>query len=40
MALVPDDPRPWTEIPAAILTGVALGLAVLWIAIRYMIKKK
>jgi hypothetical protein len=32
----PDDPRAWTEIPVVVLTGIALGLVIIWAAIRYM----
>jgi hypothetical protein len=39
-AIVPDDPRPWSEIPGVPLIGIALGLAVVWLAIRYILRKK
>ncbi len=36
----PDDPRPWDEIPGVALIGIAIGLFIVVVAIRYMIKKK
>jgi hypothetical protein len=38
--VVPDDPRPWEQIPGASLVGIALGLFVIWLAIRYFVRKK
>jgi hypothetical protein len=35
-----DDPRPWDQIPVAVLTGAVIGIMVIWIAIRFMIRKK
>lgn len=40
LPVAPDDPRPWDEIPVVVLTGVVLGLVLVWAAIKYMIKKK
>jgi hypothetical protein len=36
----PDDPRAWDEIPIVVLTGLALGLVIVWAAIRYMVRKR
>jgi hypothetical protein len=36
----PDDPRPWVQIPGVALIGIAIGLAVIVIAIRYILGKK
>ena len=32
--------RAWTDIPGVALVGIAMGIAFLWFAIRYMIGKK
>jgi hypothetical protein len=32
--------RAWTDIPGVAFVGIAMGLAFLWFAIRYMIGKK
>ena len=37
---VPDDPRPWDQIPGVALVGIVIGLVVVVAAIRYMINKK
>ena len=37
---VPDDPRPWEEIPGVGLIGIIIGLVIVVAAIRYMVKKK
>lgn len=37
---IPDDPRPWDEIPGVGLVGIVIGLVVLVAAIRYMVRKK
>jgi hypothetical protein len=39
-ALVPDDPRPWSEIPGVALVGIGIGLVLIVAAIRYMLRKK
>jgi hypothetical protein len=36
----PGGPRPWGDIPVVVITGVVLGLMVIWIAIRFMSRKK
>jgi hypothetical protein len=40
LATLPNDLREWNQIPVVVLTGVALGLALVWAAIRFMIRKK
>jgi hypothetical protein len=37
---VPDDPRPWDQIPGVGLVGIVIGLVIVVAAIRYMVKKK
>jgi hypothetical protein len=37
---VPDDPRPWEQIPGVALVGIVIGLVIVWAAIRYMVRKK
>ena len=37
---VPDDPRPWDQIPGVGLWGIVIGLIIVVAAIRYMVKKK
>ena len=37
---VPDDPRPWEDIPGVGLIGIIIGLVIVVAAIRYMINKK
>lgn len=37
---IPDDPRPWDQIPGVALVGIVIGLIIVWAAIRYMFKKK
>lgn len=32
--------RPWTDIAGVAFVGIAMGIAFLWFAIRYMIGKK
>jgi hypothetical protein len=35
-----DDPRPWSDIPGVALVGIAIGLVLIWAAIRYILRKK
>jgi hypothetical protein len=35
-----NDEVPWDQIPLVVLFGIVMGLIILWIAIRYMIRKK
>lgn len=37
---VPDDPRPWDQIPGVGLVGIVIGLVIVVAAIRYMVRKK
>ena len=37
---IPDDPRPWDQIPGVALVGIMIGLVVVVAAIRYMVRKK
>jgi hypothetical protein len=37
---VPDDPRPWDQIPGVALVGIVIGLVIVVAAIRYMVNKK
>jgi hypothetical protein len=32
--------RPWTDIPGVALVGIVMGVAFIWIAIRFMFGKK
>ena len=40
LPVIPDDPRPWDQIPGVSLVGIVIGLVIIVAAIRYMIGKK
>lgn len=40
MHLSAEDVRPWDEIPLVVLTGIVLGLVLIWAAIRFWFRKK
>jgi hypothetical protein len=40
LAEIPDDPRPWDQIPGVSLVGIVIGLVIIVAAIRYMTGKK
>jgi hypothetical protein len=37
---IPDDPRPWDQIPGVGLVGIIIGLVIVVAAIRFMVRKK
>ena len=37
---VPDDPRPWDQIPGVEIIGIILGLTILVAVIRYLVTGK
>jgi hypothetical protein len=37
---IPDDPRPWDQIPGVGLIGIIIGLVIVVAAIRFMVRKK
>ena len=37
---IPDDPRPWDQIPGVGLIGIIIGLVIIVAAIRFMTRKK
>ena len=39
-AMVFAADRPWNDIPGVALVGIVMGVAFIWIAIRFMFGKK